>query len=227
MLVKNNIIPKHHVVTIHAEATIKEAKQKLDESGYRCIPVIDDRGKYQGMLFRSRIESHENECFRSRKTPNDNRKITKFLDNMDTFVFEETSFPQAMLQVKALPFIAVLDEWKNFVGILTHNKVFDVLEQSFGLQSGEYIITIVSPEKQGAVAELTKSLNKRGINIEGLMTMDDDGSKVVRRLCIAVSNVNEGLLNELFDKLERKGYRILQTERIEKSDVIPRAIVED
>ncbi|MFG6114965.1 cyclic di-AMP binding protein CbpA [Halobacillus sp. MO56] len=227
MLVKNNIIPKHRVVTIHIESTMKEAKEALDNSGYRCIPVVDSNGRYQGMVFRSRIERQENESFRNGVTPIENECITKVLSYPQTFVYEETSFPQAMLRVKALPFIAVLDKQEKFAGILTHNKVFDLLEQSFGLHSGDYIVTIVSPEKHGAVAQLSKMLNKRGINIEGLMTFDDDGSKVVRRLCITVSNVTKAQLSELFAKLEKKGYRVLRSEQTEKNDHMTRAILED
>ncbi|SEB13564.1 CBS domain-containing protein [Thalassobacillus cyri] len=227
MLVKNNVIPKHRVITIHAEATMKEAKQALDKSGYRCIPVVNSNGEYRGMIFRSRIERHENECFRSGEIPDENEHITNVLAYPKTYVYEETSFPQALLRVKALPFIAVLDKRGKFVGILTHNKVFDLLEQAFGLHAGDYIVTIVSPEKHGAVAQLSKMLNKRGINIEGLMTFDDDGSKVVRRLCITVSNVTKAQLSELFAKLERKGYRVLRSEQIEKNDHMTRTILED
>ncbi|WP_028782925.1 CBS domain-containing protein [Thalassobacillus devorans] len=227
MLVKNNIIPKHRVVSIYEDATMSEAKRVLDKSEYRCIPAVNSNGEYRGMIFRSRIERYENECFRNGDTPDENEHITNVLAYPETYVYEETSFPQAMLRVKALPFIAVLDKREKFVGILTHNKVFDLLEQSFGLHAGDYIFTIASPEKHGAVAQLSKMLNKRGINIEGLMTFDDDGSRVVRRLCIAVSNVTKAQLSELFAKLEKKGYRVLRSEQTEKNDQITRTILED
>ena len=40
MLIKSLVLPKERLTTIVESVTLEEALQLLEESGYRCVPVL-------------------------------------------------------------------------------------------------------------------------------------------------------------------------------------------
>ncbi|MCT4794435.1 CBS domain-containing protein, partial [Exiguobacterium alkaliphilum] len=46
MLVHSLCIPKKDVVTISETATLREALDTLEKTGYRCVPVLDETGTF-------------------------------------------------------------------------------------------------------------------------------------------------------------------------------------
>lgn len=42
MLLKTLVKPKERLVTITADATLEDALKVLEDSGFRCIPILDE-----------------------------------------------------------------------------------------------------------------------------------------------------------------------------------------
>ena len=42
---KNNGLQKRDLTTIKETATLEEALEILEDSGYRCVPILDESGK--------------------------------------------------------------------------------------------------------------------------------------------------------------------------------------
>lgn len=45
MLLKTLIKPKKDLVTVKEDITLEEALTVLEDSGYRCVPILDETGK--------------------------------------------------------------------------------------------------------------------------------------------------------------------------------------
>ena len=42
MLIKSLVIKKDYLTTVNERATLAEALKILEDSGYRCVPIVDD-----------------------------------------------------------------------------------------------------------------------------------------------------------------------------------------
>lgn len=207
MLVRDLYLPKQDVVIAHTEQTVMDVLTKIKESGYRCIPVVDSNEEYKGMIYKVHLIEYIYEDGGDKNTP-----VEQLLKHQDAFISERSSFLNALIDIKSLPFLNVVENGK-LIGILTHNKVESVLEDAFGLTTGGINITISSTEAKGMIEKLTKTL--RGENIEGMFTLDN-GSVLARRVVITLEgDKSDDDIENLSGKLEKNGFRILHIDRIE------------
>ncbi|WP_318616613.1 CBS domain-containing protein [Sporosarcina sp. YIM B06819] len=208
MLVRDLYLPKQDVIIAHTEQTVMDVLTKIKESGYRCIPVVDSNEDYKGMIYKVHLIEYIYEGGGDKNTP-----VEQLLKHQDAFISDRSSFLNALIEIKSLPFLNVVENGK-LIGILTHNKVESVLEDAFGLKTGGINITISSTEAKGMIEKLTKTL--RGENIEGMFTLDN-GSVLARRVVITLEgDKTEEDIKKLSDKLEKNGFRILHVDHIEQ-----------
>lgn len=210
MFVRDLYLELHEVVVVKNDQSVADVYDIIKESGYRCIPVVDNEGNYKGMVYKVHLMEDIYENGGGGKPT-----IDHLLQHSDLSILQHSPFLNALVKIKALPFISVVEDGK-LVGILTHNKVESVLEDAFGLKTGGINITLSSFEAKGMIEKLTKTL--RGENIEGMFTLDN-GFAVARRVVITLENNNsEEELNHLKKKLEKNGFRILHVDYLEGNE---------
>ena len=205
MLVRDLYIQKADVILAQSEQTVGEVFAKIKESGYRCIPVVDQAGNYKGMIYKVHLVEYLYE------EGDQNASIKPLIAHHDAFIDDRSSFLKALIAIKSLPFISVVEDGK-LIGILTHNRVESVLEDAFGVKTGGTNITLSTIEAKGMIERLTKTL--RGENIEGMFTLDN-GSVLVRRVVITLEKGRtDEEIEEIKSKLEKGGFRILHVDNI-------------
>ncbi|MDG4657442.1 cyclic di-AMP binding protein CbpA [Ectobacillus antri] len=207
MRVKYHFIPKKQVVSSCISNTVESTLELMNQSGYRCIPTLDESKKsFLGLIYKVDLleflyngGDHEN-------------TIVSLVEDAEAFVFERDSFFRAFYTIRRLPFLGVLDDHHEFLGILTHANIFDVLEDSFGMNTGGYTLTIATHENKGTIKELGSVL--RNYNIGGLLTLDN-GDKYVRRLIVNITDeLSTTELEKLITKLEKKDFRVSRVDKI-------------
>jgi predicted transcriptional regulator len=201
MFIKDLYVEKPLVITTNKERTIEEVLTTFKESGYRCIPVIDEMGNYEGMIYKIHLKEYVYE-----EDGDKNETIEKLIKHQNEYINENSSFVEALSKIKAIPFIAVVKDMK-LIGILTHSKVMGVIEDALGKTTGGFNITISTLEATGMIEKLMKILKNE--NIEGLFTLDN-GSKLMRRVVLTI-NKNKSIkeLEDLQIKIEKAGFRVL------------------
>lgn len=208
MHIRDLIVERLAVASVKADASAKETLAKINETGFRCIPAVDDQDQYKGMIYKVDLLSYLYE-----EKGDEDGSITHLLKHEETFLYENASFMSTLLQIKALPFISVVEEDGKLLGIVTHNKIESVLEDAFGLKTGGINITLASTEARGMIRKLTTTLKDE--NIEGMLTLDN-GSALARRVVITLENgKSDDELDKLRDRLEKNGFRILQMQRMD------------
>lgn len=208
MFVRDLYLELNDVVVTQNNRGVQEVYDVLKESGYRCIPVVDEEGNYQGMIYKVHIME---DLYENNGAEKDN--INHLLQHTDLFIQQRTPFLKALIKIKALPFISVVENQK-LVGILTHNKVESVLEDAFGLHTGGLSMTLSSIEAKGMIEKLTRVL--RGENIEGMFTLDS-GSVVARRVVVTLEKgKTEAEMQDIQDKLEKNGFRVLYVDDLDE-----------
>lgn len=209
MLIKQLTVPKNVVSTISEETTLEEAITLLEDTGYRCVPVLDKSGKiFRGNIYKMHIYRHKANGGEMALP------VTHLLKNATKYVHLNSSFFKIFFMIKDLPYITVLDEHNHFYGILTHSTLIDLLQQSWSIDSGSYVLTIASPGEKGDLANIAKIIN-RYCSIMSCITLDVQRENMVRRTIMTLEpNVSEKTLAELSKHLDRKGFKVVQAENL-------------
>ncbi|WP_459500942.1 cyclic di-AMP binding protein CbpA [Bacillus sp. C1] len=207
MRVKYHFLPKQQVIFCKDNDSGAQALQIMNEQGYRAIPVLaEDEKTFKGIIYK--VDILECKCNEGL----DDVCVEDIVKNKSAFIFEKDSFFQAFYVIRRLPFLAVLNEYNEFVGILTHSNIFDVIEDSFGMQTGGYIITIATQDCKGTIKELGTLL--KSYHIGGLFTLDN-GDRYMRRVIVNIAdNLSEKELETLIGKIEKKGFRVSHVDYI-------------
>lgn len=207
MLIKQLSVPKNAVMTVPEKSTLQEAIDLLEETGYRCVPVLDETGKiYRGNIYKMHIYKHKSNGG-DMKLP-----VTHLLRNATKYVHLNSSFFNIFFMIKDLPYISVLDENNHFFGILTHSSLLDLMQQSWSIDQGSYVLTIASPGQKGDLANIAKSIN-RYCSIMSCITLDVQREGMVRRMIMTLEpGVSKETLDKIVNYLDRKGHRVVEIE---------------
>jgi CBS domain-containing protein len=216
MLLKSVVIKKKDLTTVNEACTLEEALAILEESGYRCVPILDESGKiFRGNIYKMHIYRHK------ANGGDMTLPVTFLLKNATKFIFVNTSFFKVFFTIKELPYIAVLDENNHFYGILTHSTLLNILAQSWNIQQGSYVLTIASTGKQGDLAAITKIISKH-CSIASCITLDINNDEFVRRTLITLpAHTSEATCTTVVDNLERKNFKVVEIEKLQESENIP------
>ncbi|MBP0727001.1 CBS domain-containing protein [Bacillus sp. RG28] len=207
MRIKGNYVERHLVKYINEDFTLKEAYDFLIKTGYRCIPVLDKKEeKYIGNIYKVHILEYE-------KQNTLNEKVSKLVTDTDVSIYENSSFFELFFSIKKFPYIAVLNDEKRFLGILTHAKVLELLQDSWGLSKGGFALTLATSDYVGTLARISKIVNKY-TTIQSLITLDNEHLFVRRVVVTLPKDVSEEKLELVSSDLENHGLRVIHIESL-------------
>ncbi|EEL51106.1 Hemolysin-like protein (CBS domain protein) [Bacillus cereus Rock3-44] len=198
-------MPKREVLFCSVTVTIGEALEHLNKTGYRCVPVLDEKKEnFLGNVYKVDILEYKGSL-------DDN--VVQLLNDKDGYVREDSSFFKIFFTIKKLPYLSVVDEKGVFLGILTHKKVFELLEDAWGVHSSVYSVMVGTQDYNGAIQKLSTVLKKYS-GIQSLMTFDNN-ALLVRRIMFTLGEefkVEE--LDVLLQDLEDHGFRVVYVEEM-------------
>ena len=62
MLIKSLVYKKDYLTTVNEKATLAEALKILEDSGFRCVPILDDTGTiFRGNIYKMHIYRHKSQ----------------------------------------------------------------------------------------------------------------------------------------------------------------------
>ena len=206
MLIKELSLAKTRVRTVPETVTLEEALELLEDYGYRCVPVVDETGKlYRGNIYRMHLYKHKSEG------GDMSLPVTHLLKNATKYVHTYSSFYNIFFMIKDLPYITVLDENNHFYGILTHSALISLLEQSWNLKTGSYVLTIAVSGDKGDLANVSKIINRYS-SIMSTMTLDSEQDSIHRLIMTLEPEATASDVEKISEQLDRRGYRVIQVE---------------
>lgn len=210
MIIKQRLLKKNDVVWCKESESASQVLAKLKDSGYRCIPILDNSGqKFVGNAYKVTILEHMLEHEKG------DVPISDLTKDKDGTIYEESSFFESFFSIKRLPYLAVLDEAQNFVGILTHSKVFELLEEAWGYKTGSYALTIALPDTEGILAKVL-TLVKKKTSVHSVFTIDDDNWYLRRVILTLGKDAQEDTIKEIEELLHKVGARLIDIEVFNK-----------
>lgn len=215
MLIKSLVYKKDYLTTVNEKATLAEALQILEDSGYRCVPILDDSGKlFRGNIYKMHIYRHKSQG------GDMNLPVTYLLKNATKTIKVNSPFFRVFFNIKDLPYIAVLDEQDYFYGILTHSKLLGMLSDAWNIKNSSFVLTVLSDNERGNLVKMAKIISKY-TNIASCLTLDVKLGELVRRnlftLPVGVSN---DTMKAIVDKLEKKGFVVAEIEDLQSGTIL-------
>ena len=209
LLFKTLIKQKKDLTTVREDVTLEQALDILEKSGYRCVPILDKTGQiFRGNIYKMHIYRHKS------RGGDMSLPVTYLLKNATKFITLDSAFFNVFFSIKDLPYITVLDEHNFFYGILTHSSLLNMLSQSWNVEIGSYVLTVVSSGDRGDLVEMAKIITKY-TSIASCITLDVEASELVRRSLFTLpAGVNEQKLDKIVANLERKNFRVPEIENL-------------
>ena len=214
MLIKSLVLKKDYLTTVNEKATLEEALKVLEDSGFRCVPILDDTGTiFRGNIYKMHIYRHKSQGGEM------DLPVTYLLKNATKTIKVNSPFFKVFFNIKDLPYISVLDEENKFYGILTHSRLLDMLSDAWNIKNGSYVLTVLSDNSRGNLVKMSKIISKY-TNMASVMTLDASASELggdfVRRTLFTLpSGVSEITMKTVVDKLQRKGYVVAEIEGLQ------------
>jgi CBS domain-containing protein len=212
MLIRELSLAKTKVRTVPETVTLEEALELLEEYGYRCVPILDETGKiYRGNIYRMHIYKHKSEG-KDMSLP-----VTHLLKNATKYVHTYSTFYSIFFMIKDLPYITVLDENNHFYGILTHSALINLLEQSWKINAGSFVLTVAAPGETGDLANIAKAINRYS-GIISLITLDVEDAPIQRMIVTLSPEATQDDVDKISKLLDRRGYGVLHVENLQADD---------
>ena len=206
MLVKQKFLKKKEVSFVKETDTISDVLGQLNDSGYRCIPVLDEKGeKFVGNIYKVEVLEYK------LKEGNMQEPVKVLAEEADAYIHENSSFFEVFHSIKELPYLAVVDTKGNFSGILPHSKVFELLEEAWGYRTGSCAVTIALPDTDGILIKVLTAV-KKVWSLHCVFSLDDD-TTYLRRVVITLSKgAKQSTVEELEAAMLKQGARIIDIE---------------
>ncbi|MHC9532203.1 cyclic di-AMP binding protein CbpA [Dellaglioa sp. BT-FLS60] len=207
MLLNTLVKPLKELTTVRESVTLEEALTILEDSGFRCVPILDETGQiFRGNIYKMHIYRHKSQG------GDMSLPVTYLLKNATKFISSDSAFFNVFFSIKDLPYIAVLNENNYFEGILTHTRLLDMLSQSWNFDVGSYVLTVVSAGERGDLVEMAKIITKYS-SIASCMTLDVKEGELLRRTLFTLpAGVTQEKVDKIVDNLGRKEFIVSEIE---------------
>ncbi|MDT2834771.1 cyclic di-AMP binding protein CbpA [Vagococcus carniphilus] len=207
MLIESVCIPKRQLTTVNESCTLEEAIGILEQSGFRCVPVLDESEKiFRGNIYKMHIYRHK------ANGGDMTLPVTHLIKNATKFIHLNSSFFKIFFTIKELPYIAVLDNDNMFYGILTHSSLLGILSQSWNINEGRFALTVASTGKKGDLATMTKIISKYS-DIASCITLDVGKDEYIRRTIVTLpAGTDKETCDIIVKALEKKDFFVAEVE---------------
>ncbi|WP_195701311.1 cyclic di-AMP binding protein CbpA [Companilactobacillus futsaii] len=215
MLVKSLVLKKDKLTTVKETVTLEEALKILEDSGFRCVPILDESGQiFRGNIYKMHIYRHKS------RGGDMNLPVTTLMKNATKTISVDSPFFKVFFNIKDLPYIAVLDENNLFYGILTHSRLLSMLSDAWNLDLSSYVLTVSSSGDRGDLEKMSKIFAKY-VSVAACMTLDAKSNEVVRRTLFTLpSGTDIETLKEIIKRLEKKSFVVSEIDDLKSGKIL-------
>jgi acetoin utilization protein AcuB len=205
MFVKNLMLPIEKLVTITPKDTIKKALELIDENNFLSIPVAES-GKFFGSISKDRIYAfYYEKCLDKECLLSDFKVENVMRDDVPTIhPLEQMEKAAHFLEVKNISFVAVVDEYGTFKGIITHHAIFHEFTELFGINKGRRL-AVIAYDIPGQVSKLSKIISENGGDIISFVVVDPKSITDVKEIVVRIRTEN---FQQILEKIKDSGFKI-------------------
>lgn len=125
------LLPKHEVVCLNEQATLRQTLERMEHHRFTSVPIIDDSGEYVGTVTEGDLLWH---------MKNSRGEIT--FENASKFLLNQVELNKRIKSVridsnmedlinlaKVQNFVPVVDDRNRFIGIVRRSQILEYCEQ--------------------------------------------------------------------------------------------------
>jgi len=205
MFVKNSMLPLEKLMTISPNESIKKALEVIDENNLLSIPVAEGE-KFYGSISKERIYAYYFEkCLDKQCLLTDFTVENVMRTDVPTIhPLEQIEKASHFLAVESVSFIAVIDEYGKFKGIVTHNAIFHEFTDLFGLNKGRRL-AVIAYDIPGQISKLSKIITENNGDIISFVVVDPKSVTDVKEIVIRVRTED---FQGIIEKVKQAGFKI-------------------
>ncbi|UOQ42681.1 CBS domain-containing protein [Halobacillus salinarum] len=210
MFVKSLMKPPHKSLTADVHTSLAHILEILNKEDIQAMPVLDGQ-RFTGMISKEIIYRS---FFENGKDKEDfllSTEAKDIVEKEDYFIHNEEVFERTLPAFKGFPVLAVVDEHRNFLGLVTRFDVIEQFESAFGIRKKGIRIAFTSEESVGRIERLGDIIRNYHENVISLATFDET-DKLARRIVLKVEKNNN--IEQFTKKLEKTGFRILSVKEV-------------
>lgn len=116
--------PKSTVFYLNKSETLRGAVERLRQSGFTAVPVIDDSGEYIGTVSEGDFLWHILQYNQSLQTISDEHRIVDIVnEERNRAVRIDVTMEELLERVMDQNFVPVIDDRNTFIGIITRKDI--------------------------------------------------------------------------------------------------------
>jgi len=205
MFVKSVMIPKNKCYVVQKNDSAREALNLLEKHKVDGLPVLDG-DQYVGIVTRYHLYKNYFQSGMEKEEFLDGVKAEEIATHQEDFLAGDEIFEQTLVALKDFPLLAVCDQNRGFLGIVTRFDVLEQFQSAFGMRKSGVRIAFTAVETEGRIARLSEIAHQFHESIISLITFDET-DKLVRRIVMKIEKNDN--INEFIKHLEHAGFRIL------------------
>lgn len=204
MLVNSIILTKDKLATVSTKASLKEALQIIESNGFLSIPVVDG-DKFYGSIGSESIYAF---CYEQGLSKEDfnNNYVSELMrtDLPQVGPFDVIEKAANHLAQKNVPFVAVIDEYGVFKGILTHKIIFEQFIEIFGFNKGQRV-AVIAFDIPGQISRLSRIVSDNDGDILSFVVVDPKSVAKVKEIVMRIKTNN---LERIIKKIKDAGFKV-------------------
>lgn len=205
MFIRNCITDIKDLVTLKQDDKIGSALEALNKNNLKSVPVIDDAQKFVGILSKESLFELFEKGFSGTFEDLKKESISEVVSRINSLTLD-SRFEETLPIIVRFPFVPVVDENQQLLGIVKRKEITDALESSFGVGVSGIRILIGTAEMEGRLEKILEITHGLHLNVITAVAFDAK-DKFNRRVLLKIERTDEK--EELLERLNRHGFKIL------------------
>lgn len=205
MVLKGIMLPKEKLITVTPEDTISRALDVINGNNLLSVPVAQGK-KFYGSISKDRIYAFYFEKCLDRQCLLEDFKVENVMRTDVPTIEPQENIEKAVqfLENRNISFVAVVNQYGEFEGIITHHAIFHEFTQIFGVEKGKRL-AVIAYDIPGQISRLTKIINESNSNIISCVVVDPRSITDVREIVLRIKTDN---YDEIVEKVKAAGFKV-------------------
>ncbi|MDQ7851085.1 MAG: CBS and ACT domain-containing protein [Armatimonadota bacterium] len=201
MIVRSVMI--EDVTTVAPDTPVRQAFELIETKHFDCLPVRDEHRHLVGVI---QLTDIYEACMRLGRDAALALPVRDVMVSTPVTVSPEDVVERAaaLMREHDVPLLPVV-EHGELVGIITESDIFQAFQEMLGAATGTGRLTLVVPDRRGALARIAEIIRDEGISITHVATFY---SKLFHQYKIVI-RVETQAVEELADVLDQHGYKVI------------------
>ena len=134
------LTPKAMCSFVDADSTLRQAMERMENSGYTALPILDAEGHYKGVITEGDLLWAIKNNYMMNMKDAEGRPVMEVARRKDYLPVTVTTSPEELVAMAVEQnFVPVVDDRETFIGIVTRQKIMEYCMEKYFQQKEQAI----------------------------------------------------------------------------------------